>query len=62
MTRSPAGLQIIPDGFNKFPQPKQTEVSGGQKCRIHNINVFGAGHGYGSLKFGWGGWQAVLRL
>jgi hypothetical protein len=49
MTRSPGGLQIMPDGFKEFPQPKHTEVSGGQKCREYKINVFGAGHGYDGL-------------
>lgn len=59
MTKSPGGLQIMPDGFKEFPQPKQIEVSGGQKCREYNTNVFGAGHGYDGLTFGWAGWQSV---
>ena len=49
----------MPDGFKEFPQPKQIEVSGGQKCREYNTNVLGAGHGYDGLTFGWAGWQSV---
>ena len=34
LTRSPGGLQIIPDGFKEFPQPKQTEV---RRAKIQDI-------------------------
>ena len=58
MTKSPGGLQIMPDGFKEFPQPKQIEVSGGHKCGEYNTNVLGAGHGYDGLTFNWLGWMA----
>ena len=57
ITKSPGGSVIVPVGLSDFPQPKQTEVKGGQKCNEYKMYVFGDGDAKGGLSYGVSPWK-----